>query len=110
MDPRDLVKVWDAPDNSRLTPRQWSIRLPIYVAAQINALCALYPRRTKTEIIGDLLATALAQLAEALPAEPRQEPATDADQQQRVGSGLRGRFDSLTRHYLAELEGDQNSQ
>src|SRR5512139_554738 len=100
MGPRDLVKVWDAPDNSRLTPKQWSIRLPIQVAAQINALCTLYPRKTKTEIIGDLLATALAQLAEALPGETRQERATGTDLPAGAASSLRGRFDSLTRHYL----------
>lgn len=67
MEPRDLVKVWDAPDNSKLTAKQWSIRLPVHVAAKINALCDIYPRKTKTEIIGDLLATALIQVAAALP-------------------------------------------
>jgi hypothetical protein len=110
MDPRDLVKVWDAPDNSRLTPKQWSIRLPIQVAAQINALCALYPRKTKTDIIGDLLATALAQLAEALPGEARQVPTTGTGQPTTAAGGLRERFDTLTRYYLSELAGDQNDQ
>ena len=108
MDPRDLVKVWAAPDNSRLTPKQWSIRLPIQVAAQINALCVLYPRKTKTEIIGDLLATALAQLAEALPGEARQERVTGTELPGGAASSLRGRFDSLTRHYLSELEDEKN--
>lgn len=56
MDPKDLVKVWDAPDHSRLTPKQISIRLPILVAAKISALCDLYPRTTKSQMIGDLLA------------------------------------------------------
>ena len=55
----DLAKMWSAPDNSRLTPKQQSFRLPVHVAAKINALCDLYPHRTKTEIVGDLLATAL---------------------------------------------------
>ena len=100
MEPRDLLTVWDAPDHSRLTPKQWSIRLPIQVAARINALCDLYPRKTKTEIIGDLLATALEQLASALPGETRGPAApTEGD-----GASLRGRFDALTRHYLAELD------
>jgi len=95
MEPRDLVKVWAAPDHSKLTPKQWSVRLPIQVAARINALCELYPRKTKTEIIGDLLATAIEQLAAALPA-------------QAAGGDLRGRFDALTRRYLAELDNDQD--
>jgi hypothetical protein len=55
----ELYKVWGAPDNSRLTAKQQSFRLPIHVAAKINALCDVYPHRTKTEIVGDLLATVL---------------------------------------------------
>ena len=34
----DLHKLWGMPDNSRLTPKQLSFRLPVHVAAQINAL------------------------------------------------------------------------
>lgn len=105
MEPRDLVKVWAAPDHSKLTAKQWSIRLPIQVAARINALCDLYPRKTKTEIIGDLLATAIEQLAAALPDEPH-SPATPPAQV--AGGDLRGRFDALTRRYLAELDSDQD--
>jgi hypothetical protein len=67
MKPQDLAKVWDAPDNSKLTPKQISIRLPIHVAAKISALCDMYPRKTKTEIIGDLLATALDQFEKVCP-------------------------------------------
>jgi hypothetical protein len=63
----DLHKLWDLPDNSRLTPKQLSFRLPVHVAAQINALCDIYPHRTKTEIVGDLLAAALAELVPSLP-------------------------------------------
>ena len=106
MEPRDLVKVWDAPDHSKLTPKQWSIRLPIQVAARINALCDLYPRKTKTEIIGDLLATALEQLAAALPGEPRNAAAPS--RYGAAGGDLRGRFDTLTRRYLAELDNDKD--
>jgi hypothetical protein len=101
MEPRDLLKVWDAPDNSKLTPKQWSVRLPIHVAAKICALCDLYPRKTKTEIIGDLLATALDQLTEALPDEPPggASPGLQGDD----GNGLRVQFERMTRAYLEEL-------
>lgn len=59
MKPVDLAKLWAAPDNSRLTAKQQSFRLPVHVAAKVQALCDLYPNRTKTEIVGDLLNTAL---------------------------------------------------
>ena len=105
--PEDLVKVWDAPDNSRLTPKQVSIRLPIMVAAKISALCELYPRKTKTEIIGDLLATALDQLEEGLPridgdviaVDPQGEPIYS-------DSGIKGQLRRLTEKYLRELEAE----
>jgi hypothetical protein len=109
MEPRDLVKVWDAPDNSKLTPKQWSIRLPIHVAARINALCDLFPRKTKTEIIGDLLATALTQLVAALPDESQGGPPRGAEIQSGP-VGLRGRFDRLTLQYIAEMEREPDTR
>ena len=65
----ELHKLWGAPDNSRLTAKQQSFRLPVHVAAKINALCDLYPNKTKTEIVGDLLAAALNELIPSLPSE-----------------------------------------
>ena len=67
MRPADLTKVWSAPDNSRLTPKQQSFRLPVHVAAKLDALCTIFPNKTKTEIVGDLLATALAEVESSLP-------------------------------------------
>ena len=69
MKPEDLVKVWDAPDHSKLTPKQISIRLPILAAARIEAFCEMYPSKTKTQIIIDLITTALDQVVDALPSK-----------------------------------------
>ena len=54
-----LHDVWASPDNTRLTPKQFSFRLPIHVAAKIAALCDMYPQKTRTQIIADLLTSAL---------------------------------------------------
>ena len=67
MKPADLSKVWSAPDNSRLTPKQQSFRLPVHVAAKLNALCETFPNKSKTEIVGDLLATAIDEVEQQLP-------------------------------------------
>lgn len=117
MDPKDLVKVWDAPDHSRLTPKQISIRLPILVAAKISALCELYPRTSKSQMIGDLLATALDQVEEALQSkegkleyvEPPDEEINAFGKEEEVKKvyedvGLKGQFRKLTEKYLRELE------
>ena len=69
MKARDLNKVWGAPDNSRLTKKQQSFRLPVHVAAKIEALCELYPTKSRTEIVGDLLAAALDEVIQHLPYE-----------------------------------------
>jgi hypothetical protein len=45
----DLVNLWNAPDNSRLTTKQLSFRLPVHVAAKLPALCDLYPNKNRTE-------------------------------------------------------------
>ena len=66
----ELHKIWGAPDNSRLTAKQQSFRLPTHVAAKIDALCDVYPNKTKTEIVGDLLAAALEELIPNLPSTP----------------------------------------
>jgi hypothetical protein len=62
MNAKELTTIWGAPEPPRLTPKQLSIRLPILVAAKISALCEMFPRKTKTEILGDLLTVALDQL------------------------------------------------
>lgn len=110
MNPKDLVKVWDAPDNSKLTPKQISIRLPILVAAKINALCEIYPRKTKTEIISDLLSTSLDQLEEGM--ESCKGEFIDYDIVNSQGdrrpyfemAGLKARFLYQTLRNLRELE------
>ena len=55
----ELVKVWALPDNSRITSKQLSFRLPVHVAAKIFALSDFFPNKTKTEIFEDLLTSAL---------------------------------------------------
>jgi hypothetical protein len=42
------------------------MRLSVHVAAKISALCEMFPQRAKTQIINDLLSTALEQLENSL--------------------------------------------
>lgn len=67
MKPEDLVKIWGAFDNKRLCAKQFSIRLPVHVAARVSALCEMFPGKTKTDIISDLLSSALDELEKSLP-------------------------------------------
>ena len=62
----DLVTVWSAPDNSRLTAKQYSFRLPVHLAAKLAALEDLYPTRSRTHLVGDLLTAAIADVEKSL--------------------------------------------
>jgi hypothetical protein len=67
MKARDLHKLWSAPDSARLTPQPLALRLPLHVAARVQALCDIYPHKSQTEIIADLLAAALAEVEQSFP-------------------------------------------
>ena len=109
MQTKDLHAIWNAPDNSRLTAKQYTVRLPIRVAAQLAALSEMYPRKTKTELIGDLLATALDQLAGDLPrtnvgAAPQFTTPDGEEVWNQTGPGVR--FEELFKKYLAAFEAE----
>ncbi len=63
----DLHNVWSSPDNSRVTSKQYSFRLPVHVAAKLAALCEMYPHKTRTEIVGDLLSTSIEDVIKSIP-------------------------------------------
>lgn len=110
MNTKDLHAIWNAPDNSRLTAKQYTVRLPIRVAAQLAALSEMYPRKTMTELIGDLLAAGLNQLADDLPTKNVGEKPLgfredgEAEWEQ-IGPGVT--FAQLTRKYLEEFEREE---
>lgn len=105
MDAKHLSSLWAAPDNSRLTAKQQSFRLPVHVAAKIAALCELYPNKTKTQIVGDLLASALAEMERGLPAAPGTFFTKDENGKALyVALGIAQDYRNLSNKHFAELE------
>ena len=100
----DLLKVWGAFDNKRLCAKQFSIRLPVHVAARIAALCEMYPSKTRTDIINDLLATALDQIEESLPIYKSNDPVEIDGKDIYPNEGPRVEFQMLANRHYAELE------
>ncbi|HYK89916.1 MAG TPA: hypothetical protein VE398_14160 [Acidobacteriota bacterium] len=100
MRPRDLFKAWHAPDSAQLTARQFSIRLPVHVAAKIAALCEMYPKKTRTDIIGDLLSSALVKIEAGLPTIQGEE----------MHGYDRTRFRTLAARYLREFGAEPGRQ
>lgn len=64
---RDLVISWEKLAGGKLAEREFSIKLPLHDAARIMALAEMYPARTETQIITELLGSALDELVGVLP-------------------------------------------
>jgi len=64
---RDLFEEWEKSASEVRTHHKYTIKLPLSVAARVRALAEMYPGRSETEIIVDLLATALDELLETIP-------------------------------------------
>ncbi len=114
MKTEQLHDLWASPDNSRLTTKQFSFRLPVHIAAKIAALCDIYAQKNRTQIVADLLTTAIDELEKNLPecAGDEVEPENQKEIARRIGAkgklyylgGIRRRFhDSANLHYR-ELE------
>jgi len=113
-----LHDIWGSPDNTRLTPKQFSFRLPIHVAAKIGALCNMYPQKSRTQIISDLLTSALDDLERNLPMElgdslsygedeiERQIADHEQRQYEQVYhlGGVRAKFRWLSNQFFEEME------
>lgn len=109
MKSKQLHSVWSAPDNTRLTSKQSSFRLPVHVAAKLAAIAEMYPTKSRTQIVGDLLATAIDAWASELPSiRGRQVDRISTPDGPTVKIfeevGPIGRFQKLTNKHYIELE------
>ena len=114
----NLHDAWASPDNTRLTPKQFSFRLPIHVAAKIAALCDMYPQKSRTQIIADLLTSALDELEQNLPEALGYGLTPEEEHEERMVAdhlgqeyvpifqlgGPRGEFRRLANQHFTDLE------
>jgi len=100
----DLATVWGAPDNSRVTAKQYSFRLPVQVAAKLAALEELYPTWSRTQLVGDLLTAAINDLEQNLPSHAGRpmgkHPDTGEETFEEMGQAAEYRR-SANKHYQA---------
>ena len=102
----DLVTVWSAADNSRLTAKQYSFRLPVHVAAKLAALDEMYPTKSRTQLVGDLLSAAIADVERAFPEVRGRVIGRDPDTGEEIFDevGPFARYQSLAENYHREME------
>lgn len=67
MNLRELVNTWESNALGELTKHSFEVRLSIEDAAKIDALSEMYPKRTKEQIITELLSAALIELETSFP-------------------------------------------
>jgi hypothetical protein len=110
---QNLHDDWTRPDNSHLTAKQLSFRLPVHVAAKLAALCELYPSRNRTQIVADLLSLAIDHLEQNMPVElgkPLPDAKTDDGQKVFYGVGVRADFRTAANNCYAAYEEEQGIQ
>lgn len=108
----DLVTVWSAPDNSRMTTKQYSFRLPVHVAAKLSALEELYPTKSRTQLVGDLLAAAIADVEKSLPSYAGEPlgPHPDTHEEMFEEAGPITKYRTLANKHYIEIEKDLGNE
>lgn len=103
----DLLKRWEQTAVEPHTEHQYAVRLNLHDAARLRALAEMYPGRSETELITELLSAALDEVEAALPyVQGRRIVAEDEfGDPMYEDIGPTPRFEELTRKYLGELSG-----
>jgi len=103
MEEKDLLKGWGLLQPKRIMSDQMSIRLPVDVWVRVLALCQMFPGRTRTQIIGDLLSSALERVPSGLSNKPEEgEKAVNPGPYY----GRRGWYEHLIEEYTKEYVQD----
>ena len=106
MNASDLVTVWSAADNSRLTAKQFSFHPPVHVAAKLAAREEMYPTKSRTQLVDDLLSAAIADVEKAFPSLQGRSIGLDPDTHEEMFEevGPFARYQSLAGNYYLEME------
>jgi len=105
---KDLLEEWEKSASEKRAAHKYNIKLPISVAAHIRALAEMYPGRSESEILVDLLSTALDELLEALPYVKGKHVIREDDFGDPVYEdvGMTPKFIELTSKYAQILEAE----
>jgi len=70
MNVKDLVSTWEKLASCELADATYSVSLSVEDAAKIDALAEMYPRRSKEQLISELVSASLAELEQSFPYVP----------------------------------------
>ena len=63
----ELIEMWEREAAGDLTREQYAVRLPLEDAARLEALAEMFQRRTREQLITELLSVAHDQVVSAIP-------------------------------------------
>lgn len=101
-----LLKEWEKGAEEHRELRDYTLRLPRYELAKIQALTEMYPGRTEGDLLSDLLITALHELEAAFPYIQGDRVVAEDENGDPIYEdiGPTPRFIDLTRKYATQLE------
>lgn len=102
----ELVASWTSHDNKRLTSKQVSIRLPVHIAARVFGLCDMFPNKTRTDIIADLLNSSLEELEKTFSHHYSEDQEIDVIDGMAIypDTGSYGKYANFVNKHYVELE------
>jgi hypothetical protein len=102
---KELAQAWETEATRQPIARKFDVSLPVRDAARILSLATMFPGKTETEIINDLLGAALDELGESFPYLQGTKVITEDEFGDPIYQdiGLTPRFHSLTQEHLMAL-------
>ena len=104
---KELLESWRGSAAAPRTARAWAVQLPLEDAARLQALADLFPGRSTEQLITELLAVALREVAAAMPYVAGERVISTDEQGDPVYEdvGPTPRFMELARTHRRALEG-----
>jgi|SRR5699024_4252572 len=106
---KDLVSEWLRPCTASHTHASHQLRLSVYDAAKVAALCDIFPEVDEQRILTDLVSAALGDLTSSFSYEPGDEIAGYDERGDPMYSdaGLAPRFQALAKRYAQQYQREQ---
>ena len=106
MNVKQLVGLWKDHAQGMLTEQSYQVNFTLEDAAKIEALSEMYPRRTKEQLISELLSASLSELETSFPYQPGNEIAATDEMGDPIYKdiGPTPDFLTLTRKHLAKYK------
>lgn len=101
-----LMQFWERNASGQLTEASYAVRLPLEDAAKLAALEEMFPKKSKEELITDLLHAALNELESSMPYVQGSKVISEDEQGDPLyeDEGPTPKFLSLSQKHLRELK------